>query len=255
MILKITSKNTKKFLYKAIFYLFFAVVLFFISWKIGNIFSYVLFVVAVLVLLKGYLYFFDANECKSKECESKIKNDVLYIDDKSINLKDKYLFLESQKCDEYFKVFLYENEKKPKLIFKIIVNEKEYIGLLKLIKPYKKLPLFLEKTDGIFLCKQGFAIDGREFFYDEIASIEWDVKRYRCKFVVCKRYILVYIRLKDDNVITTDIEEKDLNYAKLLYIKAVLNNDKLEISGNKNFVKIFNKLIDKITNDECENLI
>ncbi len=256
MILKITSKNTKKFLYNTVFYISFAIILFFISWRLNNIFSYLFFIVAVLLLLRGYLYFFDAKECKGEECELKIKNDVLYIDDKSINLKGKYLFLKSQKCGELFKVFLYEEkETKTTFLLKTVLDEKEYIKLLKLIKPYKKLPLYLEKTDGLFICKNGFAINGREFFYNEISSIEWEVKTYRCRFGVCSRYILVYIRLKDGNVVTTDIEEEDLNYAKLLYIKAVLNNDKLEISGNKNFVKIFNKLIDKITNDECENLI
>ncbi len=256
MILKITPKNTKKFLYTAIFYISFAIILFFISWKINNIFSYLFFIMAVLFLLRGYLYFFDAKECKGEECELKIKNDVLYIDDKSINLKGKSLFLESQKYDELFKVFLYEEKEiKTNLLLKAVLDEKEYIELLKLIKHYKKLPLYVEKTDGIFLCKNGFAINGREFFYNEISSIEWEVKTYRCRFGICSRYILVYIRLKDGNVVTTDIKEKDLNYAKLLYIKAILNNDKLEISGNKNFVKIFNKLIDKIRKDGCENLI
>ncbi len=256
MILKITPKNTKKFLYIAIFYISFAIIFFFISWKISNIFSYLFFIVAVLVLLKGYLYFFDFKECKGKEYELKIKNDALYIDDKSINLKGKYLFLESQKCDELFKVFLYEEkETKTNLLLKSVLDEKEYIELLKLIKPYKKLPLYLEKTDGLFICKNGFAINGREFFYNEISSIEWEVKTYRCRFGVCSRYILVYIKLKDGNVVTTDIEEKDLNYAKLLYIKAILDNNKLKISGNKNFVKIFSKLIDKIRKDGCENLI
>ncbi len=48
----------------------------------------------------------------------------------------------------------------------------ERLCVLKLIKPYKKLPVYLGETKGLFLCKNGFLLNGREFFYDEISLIE-----------------------------------------------------------------------------------
>jgi hypothetical protein len=246
--MKITSKNTKKILYKAVFYTLSATALFCICWKISSIFSYVLFIAAVLMLLKGYLCFFDIRECKEKEHIVKIENDTLYVDNETLTLKNKNLFLDVRKCGELFKIFLYENERKPKLIFKAVLDEKEYIEILKLIKQYKKLPLYLEKTDGIFICKIGFAVDGKEFCFDELSSVEWEVKTYRCRFGVCSRYILVRFILKDGNLITTEVEEKDLNYAKLLYIRGVLEGDMPEN-------RYIDRLIEKLNKDECEDLV
>ncbi len=204
----IYTKDTGKFLIKAVFYSIvpLSVIIFvFISGWINNMLGFAAVLISIVVLLKGYLYFFDVKECKGGDYTLKIENDILYINEKPFNLKDKCLFVQSQKCDEYFKVFLYDD--KMNLIFKAVFDENEYIGFLKIIKPYKKLPLFLERTDGIFLCKEGFAINGREFFYDEVKSIEWEIKKYRCKFFSCSEKVVVSIILKNGQLADDEVKK------------------------------------------------
>jgi len=224
MTLKITTQNTKNFLYKAIFYISLAIVIFIFSSQNLNLFSAIAMVGGLYFLLKGYLYFFDVRECKGGEFVINIKNDILYIDNNSISLKDKYLSLNTQKCDNYFKVFLYDD--KNRLILKAILDKKEYIEFFRLIKPYKKLPLYLEETDGIFVCKEGFAIDGREFFYDEIASIEWDIETDKCKFTYCSKTIYLDVRLKNNTLITAKYQKNNFVLEKLLFIKRILEGKK-----------------------------
>ena len=120
------------------------------------------------------------------------------------------------------KCFYMKKDTKIKLFLKTIVDEKEYINLLKLIKPYKKLPIYLSETNGIFLCKNGFSLNGREFFYDEISLIEWETKNYYCRFTYCAKKIYVYITLKNNLLIEADFYKNDLVYAKLIYINMAI---------------------------------
>ena len=219
MTLKITTKNTKIFLYKAIFYISLAIVIFIFSSQNINLFSAIAMIGGLYFLLKGYLYFFDVRECKGKEFVIKIEDDILYIDNKSISLKGKYLFLNTQKCDNYFKVFLYDDKN---ILLKAILDKKEYIEFFRLIKAYKKLPLYLEETIGIFVCKDGFSIDEREFFYNEIVSIEWEIKNDICKFIYCSKAIYLYVRLKNNTLITAQYPKDKLVLEKLLFIKSIL---------------------------------
>ena len=226
MILQISTKNTKFFLYKAIFYILLAIIIFVLCSKNINLFSAITMIGGLYLLLKGYLYFFDVIECKGKSFSIRINNNILYIDNNSIYLKDKFLFLNTQKCDNYFKVFLYDENR---LILKAILDEKEYIKFFKLIKPYKKLPLYLKETYGVFICKESFSIDGKEFFYDEIVLIEWEIKTDKCIFTYCSKAIYVYIRLKNNTLITAKYQKDYLILEKLLFIKNILEGKKNNI--------------------------
>jgi len=254
----IKPKNTTKFLIKAIFYFIIAVMflfLIFFNGKIDDLVELGGCLVVVFILLKGLESFFDFKECKGENVSLKIENDILYVNDKKVPLKNKYLFLESKKCDKFFKVFLYEEkDTKTNLLLKTIINEEEYINLLKLIKPYKKLPIYLSETKGIFLCKNGFSLNGREFFYNEISSIEWETQNSYCRFTYCAKKIYVYITLKNNVLIKADFYKNDLVYAKLIYINMAIKK-KNKIIGNKKIVKIFNNLIEKIKKEDCENIV
>jgi hypothetical protein len=252
----IKSKNTKIFLLKAIFYFFVVFIfLFFIFSKgeIDNLIEFAGCLAVVFIFLKGFENFFDFKECKGKNVSLKIENNVLYINDKKVPLKDKFLFLESERCDNFFKVFLYEEkDTKTNLLLKVVLDEKEYIYFLKLIKPYKKLPLYISETKGIFLCKDGFSLNGREFFYNEVFSIEWKTRNHRCRFTYCVKEINVYIRLKNNVLIEADFDKKDLIYIKLIYIKASLEKTSKVIFKNKKLAKMFNNLVEKIKKEGCE---
>ena len=142
---------------------------------------------------------------------------------------------------------------------KIIFNQDELLAFLKLIKPYRKFNAFpwdRFNTNGtLFVCKDGFIINGREIFYSEVKKIDWETK-FHHNMTAKTRIVTLYIDLKNsEHIIDIFYSAKWLLYAKILYINMRVNNEKIGIAtGHKKVAKAFNKILKELEKDRCESL-
>ncbi len=190
-----------------------------------------------------------------------IKNNILYFNKNKFDLQNSYLFFHLYECGDNITVALYQ-EKRDKIVTifsKIIFNRNELLEFLKLIKPYRKFNAFpwdkFNTNSTLYVCRDGFIIDGREIFYSEVKKVDWEttfLHYYTHKI----RTIELYIYLKNDTIVKEIFyDAKWLIYAKILYIHMRVNNEKIDTAtGHKKVAKAFNEILQELDKNGCESL-
>lgn len=251
------KKHTKKILYKIILYSTIMTLLY-------ALYGLNLITIAVIGFLTVRILFLalDVKGCKQETVhEINVKNGNFHIDDKTFPLQGAYLFFRLRECGENSAVSLYlEEGRNVETIFQdIIFSPSEFEAFLKLIAPYRKINVFPWNKhtthDTLFVCKEGFFIDGRAFFYDEVENITWKTTVHH-EMTAKRESVLVSVDLKNgEGVIENFWSAKETLYAKLLYVSMRVNGEKIEkVTGNKKFVKAFDAILKTLQTKECASL-
>ncbi len=251
------KKHTKKIIYTIIFYSTVIALLY-------ALYGLNLITVAVIGFLTVRILFLalDVKGCKQVTTHKiTVKNDNFHIDDRSFSLQDAYLFFRLKDCGENSAVSLYREEgRNVETIFQdMIFSPSEFEDFLKLTAPYRKIKEFPWKIhtthDTLFVCKEGFFVDGRAFFYDEVESITWKTTVHY-EMTAKRESVLLTIDLKSgEGVIENFWDAKERLYAKLLYVSMRVNGKKIEkITGNKTFAKAFDTILKELQTKECASL-
>ena len=260
--MKITQKSNGRYVVKSILFTIGAIAAGYASYRFGYGFG---FFVAYITLFASFFLFAAAVSyahraylCRqSRVYEFTIKEDTLLFDAKSVSLKDETLFFKLLSCGDLKRISLYVNDnKKIRNIFEnVIFDDAEYKAFISVILPYKKLKrLIPHKTNlfDLYVCEEGFAIEGEEFLYDEIVSFKTETQYSG------------YVRSSVADVTFQTVEGKmvkkrfilDRNMkraAKLLYIQSSV--EKLEIDHGKcdvRFNEAYRLLTESIAQRGCE---
>ncbi len=262
----ISKKSAEELLYKSIFYgtigVFALIYIVSGKQKIDDIFIFLAFAFAIFLIIKGLWHFIEIKECKQEsEYKFDIKNNILYFNKNKFDLQNSYLFFHLNECGDNISVALYQ-EKRDKIITifsKIIFNRNELLEFLKLIKPYRKFNAFpwdkFNTNKTLYVCKDGFIIDGREIFYNEVKKMDWETK-FNHNMTAKTRIVTLYIDLKNgENIMEIFYNAKWLIYAKIFYIHMRVNNEKIDTAtGHKKIAKEFNKILQELDKNGCESI-
>jgi len=149
-----------------------------------------------------------------------IKDDYFIFEGKKYSLKNSKITVEFPRIDPITRVTLrIENENRVELIFKnIVFYDKELKELLELIKPYLKhkeiVEKIEEKNETFRLLKDGFAINNREFYYDEVKEIETTLINSNGTY-----YLDFKVILKNGEIIDKRLIGGSDEYAKAIFAK------------------------------------
>jgi len=262
----ISKKSAEELLYKSIFYTLIGVfaLIYIVSGKqkIDNIFIFSAFAFASFLIFKGLWHFIEIKECKQ---ESKslfdIKNDILYFNKNKFDLQNSYLFFHLNECGDNITVALYQ-EKRDKIVTifsKIIFNRNELLEFLKLIRSYRKFNAFpwdkFNTNSTLYVCRDGFIIDGREIFYSEVKKVDWETT-FHYEMTARIRIVTFYIYLKNGKRVKGRFDFAEWSiYAKILYIHMRVNNEKIDTAtGHKKVAKAFNEILQELDKNGCESL-
>ncbi len=258
----VSKKDSKKFLFIAFVYIAFGVIFSLFSlYESNEVYIEIIAAINLFLTAFGMYNLFRFFTCRQKDSYTiDIKNKTLYFNDKSFDLQESFLFFELKKCaKELIEVWLYQ-EKDAKIVTifsKLLFSKEEFEKFLKLIKPYRKFDAFpwkSYKTKGAFyLCKDGFILNGREFFYEEVESIEWK-NRYERLVSGTLIFVIVTIKLKNSQKIEeVFVKTDDFIYVKLTYIdiKIKSKEDILRVEGNPQMNLKFYELKEEIKRGGC----
>jgi hypothetical protein len=149
-----------------------------------------------------------------------IKDDYLIFNDKKYSLKNSKITVEFSKKESLTRVTLrVENENKVEIVFKnLVFEDKELKEFLELIKPYLKHKNIIEdieeKNETFRLFKDGFALNNREFYYDEIEDIKTTLIDSSGSY-----YLDIEIFLKSGEIIDKRLINGSNEYAKAIFAK------------------------------------
>ena len=145
----------------------------------------------------------------------KIKDDRLFLNQESYNLKGAYLSVELEAKAQRYRVTLrLERKKEVKVLFEnVVMDEAELKEFLALIRPYRKSDVCLKDVTGEFeLMQEGFIIDGREILYNEIKSFQAVEVHSNVG-----DYVELTIHLKNSDIIITSVSGDAKMRAKPLF--------------------------------------
>ena len=225
--------------------------------KVDNIFVFLSLAFFLFLVLIGVFYALGIPNCKQKQEDTiSIKNDIFYHNNiETANLKNTYLFFELYECGKNIAVTLYQEKdaKRVRIFQRIIFSDTEFRNFLKLIQPYRKFDSFPWKkyhTKGtFFVCYEGFILDGREFFYDEVATLSWESETYYKRLAKFER-INIELELKNKELIVhTFFDAKTMIYVKLAYIVTRTTNKHInELTESKKITSMYEKLLTGLQN-------
>jgi len=262
--MKINKKNTEIFLYKMLLYMSTGTIGSVLVYNLYtiNMISFLVIIFFIFLIIKGLFHSLEIKYCKQKKIYNiKIEDNIFYLDTKAFPLQDSYLFFKLQACDKNAVVSLHQ-EKDAKIITifqKIIFNPLEFEKFLMLIKLYRKFDVFPWKKNitygSLYICKDGFIVCGREFFYHEVEKFEWGTEIYYQRTAKFERAI-IYIYLKnDEKVIETYRNIDGLTNARIFYIWMHIRNEEIaNATGYKKIICPFNKILEELEKTGCESL-
>lgn len=156
--------------------------------------------------------------------EIAIKDNYLIFNDEKFLLQQSYLTIEFLRKEPIMRVTLrVENKNGTQIVFKnLVFYDTEFKALLELIKPYLKNETLIEKieekNETLRLFKNGFALNNREFYYNEVKDIQTTI-------IDGGTYYLDYkIVLKNGEIIEKRLINGSSEYAKAIYTKLKLQN-------------------------------
>jgi len=264
--MQITKKGYKKLLcfYAFSFFIAGAFVLFYALYKSSEAYRGVVIILSMAFFVFGFFNLFRFIYCTQKKSyKLDIKEGRLILDNKSFELQDSFLFFKLKKCTkELVKLSCYqERDAEIMTIFTDILFSKEELeAFLELIKPYRKFDAFpwrdYSTLNKLYLCKKGFIFDGREFFYDEIESTEWENRheRFVSGTII---FVDVTIKLKNSQIIKNSFLKDDgFIYVKLTYLnlKIKKEGEMKRIEGNPVLSLKFYQMLDEIEESGCDTL-
>ena len=149
-----------------------------------------------------------------------IKDDYLIFEGKKYSLKKSKITVEFPHRDPIIRVTLrIESENRVEIIFKdIVFYDKELKELLELVKPYLKneeiVKKIEEKNETLRLFKNGFALNNREFYYDEVKDIKTTLIDSSGTY-----YLDFKVVLKNGEIIDKRLVGGSDEYAKAIFAK------------------------------------
>jgi hypothetical protein len=152
-----------------------------------------------------------------------IKNNYLIFEDKKYSLKNAYITTEFKNKDLSRVTLRIEKENNAKIIFNnVVFNTKELKKLLELIKPYLKHKDItdIEKNETFKLFKNGFSINNRYFYYDEIEEIKTTLINTSGSY-----FLDIEIFLKNGEIIDKRLTGGSDEYAKAIFAKLKHSGD------------------------------
>ena len=252
----ISPKNSKEFIYKIILYSVGCAVLYIYGINLITVIVMAFFIIQIIWNIV------DMRSCKQKaEYKLYIKDDILYFNTQKFPLANSYLFFNLVDCGKKISVSLYQEiDTKVVTVFESIVfNRTEFIEFFKLIRPYRKFRAFpwdkFNTNNSLYVCKDGFIICGREFFYSEVKKFDWKTT-FHYEMTARIRIVTLYIYLQNGKRVKEAFHfAKWLIYAKILYIDMRVNNEKIgTATGHKKVAKAFNEILKELDKNGCESL-
>ena len=157
--------------------------------------------------------------------EIAIKDNYLIFNDEKFLLQQSYLTIEFLRKEPIMRVTLrVESENNTQIVFKnLVFYDTELKMLLEMIKPYLKNETLVEKieekNETLRLFENGFALNNREFYYNEVKDIQTTL-------IDTGTYYLDYkIVLRNGEVIEKRLINGSNEYAKAIYTKLKLQNN------------------------------
>lgn len=262
--MKITQKSDGRYVVKSILFTIGAIVIGYVAYEFGNNFG---FFVAYMTLFMSFFLFFAAAFYahraylykQSRFYEFTIEADTLHFDAKRFSLKNRTLFFKLLACGDLKRVSLYlsDNKNIRNIFENVIFDDAEYEAFVSVVLPYKKLKrLVPHKTNlfDLYVCEEGFAIEGEEFLYEEIASFE--TKTRYSGYVRNSVADVTFQTVEGKTVKKRFILDRNMKRAaKLLYIQSSV--EKLEIDHGKcdvRFNEAYRLLTESIAQRGCETL-
>ena len=259
----VSRKSTIPYLVKASLYIGIGTVgfmtLYYSVEKVDNLFVLIGLVLAIAVIIIGIYHGLGIEACKQTHQQTiTIEHDYLLLDNKKIALDGSYLYFELYACHKDIAVSLYQEKGGGvRMLFQnIIFSPKEFETFLECIRPYRKLDLFPWKRyhtqKSFYVCKEGFILNGREIFYQEVASIAWMTEAYY-RYTARFERVIVEMRLKSGELLTEIyLHANSMLYVKLAYI-ATQTDDKTidEITQGQTMRQLFEKTVHTIEEKGC----
>ncbi len=260
--MKITQKSNGRNVAKSVVFAIGSITTGYVAYRFSNDFgffvayitlfaSFFLFAAAVFYAHRAYL-------CRqSRVYEFTIEADTLLFDTKRLPLKNNTLFFKLFVCGDLKRVSLYlsDNKNIRNIFENVIFDDAEYKAFISVVLPYKKLRrLIPHKTNlfDLYVCEEGFAIEGEEFLYEEIASFE--TKTRYSGYVRSSVADVTFQTVEGKTVKKRFILDRNMKRAaKLLYIQSSV--EKLEIDHDKcdvRFNETYRLLTESIAQRGCE---
>lgn len=264
MQMTISKKSTEKFFYKTLLHIGIGIIGFVLVYNLYsiNMISFLVIVFFISLIIKGLFHSLEINYCKQENiCTIEIKNNILHFTQKEFFLEDSYLFFRLEACSTNAAVSLHQ-EKDAKIITifqKVIFNPLEFQEFLKLIQPYRKFDVFPWKKNmtygTLYVCKHGFIVGGREFFYHEVEKFEWGTEIYYKRLARFERATM-YIDLKNgEKIIETYQDSAGLTNARIFYIWLYVHKKEIaKATGYKKITRPFNQILEALEKEGCESL-
>ena len=258
----ITRKSNKRYVVKSVVLGIGAIATGYVDYILGDAFgffvAYITLFISFFSFATAVFYAHRAYVCRqSRVYEFTIKEDTLLFDTKRFPLKNNTLFFKLLSCGEPKKISLYvsDNKEVQNIFENVIFDDAEYEQFISLVKPYKKLKRLIPKKtnlSALYVCQEGFALEGEEFLYDEIASFEIET-RYS-GYVSSNVADVIFQTVEGQTVKKRFILDRAMKtMAKLLYIQTVI--DKIEIDhrkSNPQFNEAYRLLTESIAQREYE---
>ena len=186
------------------------------SWFLGAFVGILVGIWSVVVGISMVINFFKLYQAVDVKID--IKDDYLIFEDEKYPLKDAKITVEFPYIDPITRVTLrIERKNKIETVFEdLVFYDRELKELLELIKPYLKHKDILEKIEKketLILFEDGFALNNRDFYFDEVEYIETTLVSSGTYYLDLK------IVLKNGEIISERLTGGSDEYAKAIFLE------------------------------------